>query len=186
MKKICFVGGPGSGKSTLAREIVNKLGLLGYNVEYVDEYARKHIRETGRPCCIFEQYFIQDKQVEKEDYVARQNCDFIICDSASILSYAYAIRYQGRHSILKRRKVLQEILDKAHEQVATYDLIFFIPQEISCEEDGVRFNIEDARDISEQIEAFLKVEMISFYVLTGTLEQRSEKALETIKEKARK
>ncbi len=179
-KKICFVGGPGSGKSTLARQVVIRLGLLGYNAEHVEEYARKHIRETATSCCEFEQVFIQEKQKEKEDFVAATNCDFVVCDSASFLTYAYAIRYPGNHGKVKRNKALQEILDRAHREASSYDHIFFIPQEIPVKEDGVRFNVGDAEAISTQIEAFLKLEMIDYVTIRGTLEERTQHVLNVI------
>ena len=44
---INLAGAPGAGKSTLATEIFSKLKKLGYNCEYVDEYAKHVVYEEN-------------------------------------------------------------------------------------------------------------------------------------------
>lgn len=176
MLKIAVVGGPCSGKSSFVRALVNELGSQGVNgrevsIDYYEEYPRSYIRETMRPLCEAEQYYIQDKILEKERHLERTKCDIIVCDSAAFSTYVYAVRYPGthrgatpEHEQHKRVKMLQELHTRALETNGSYDIIFFA-EPVPPREDGVRFNVGEAKEIGDQIEGYLKLHQLPYIVL---------------------
>lgn len=87
MKVINLFGAPGAGKSTTARELTSLLNRLGYNVEYVNEFAKKlvwHMRfaEMG------DQAFITGVQ-HHELYMLNGQVDYVVTDSPLLLGLIY-------------------------------------------------------------------------------------------------
>ncbi len=187
MLKIGVVGGPCSWKSAIIRNLVNYLGARGINgkpvsVEHDEEYARRYLREFGPLECEFEQFFLQQKTVEKERYMEQSACDIVICESPPFVSYIYAVQYPGAHENSKRIKALQEILITALETKDAYDAVLFSAP-APPRPDGIRFNLADIEVLARQIKGFMDCHKIPYVILDeDTPEARAEKAYSIIVE----
>lgn len=185
MIKVGVVGGPCSWKSAVIRNLVNFIGARGINgtpvsVEHDEEYPRRYLRELGPPQCEFEQLLVQEKGLEKEKHMECTGCDIVIIESPPFVSYVYAVQYPGSHGEEKRLKALQETLVTALKTKDSYDIVLFCSP-VSPREDGIRFNTQDSKVISEQIKGFMDLHRISYLVLDEeTPEARAEKAYEAI------
>ena len=80
-------GGPGCGKSTGATYIFSRLKLLGYDVEYVSEFAKDKVWENN-PQVFHNQFYITGKQSWKIDRCFGK-VDIIVTDSPIILGALY-------------------------------------------------------------------------------------------------
>lgn len=191
MKKIAIVGGPCSGKTATALLLGVELKMIGYEVHFVLEYATNYIIRNGSPKNIFEQLAIFHGQKDEEGYIEKNSDgDFLICDSASFLPCVYARHYKplahaNREDIQKYNYVLKTLDKWAREQtLASYAHIFFLPMEIIFKENSVRWqkNFDEAKKISEEIESYLKIEGRQYHTISGSPEERVEKALKIIQE----
>ncbi len=193
MKKICIIGGPSSGKTVTALLLGVWLKMAGKEVHFVLEYATNYIIRNGEPKNIFEQLAIFCGQRDEEGYIEkRQTGDFLVTDGASFSACPYARLDHYRPSVGASKEEIQKYnyvlktLDKwAREQVlASYDYIFFLPKEFKFKGNDVRWQKtdEEAQEIGEKIESYLRVEGRKYYRITGSPEERVEKILKILAE----
>ena len=83
---INLLAGPGTGKTTICALLFAKLKLLGYVVEYVQEYA-KHLVWTKNYELLNNQYYVTQTQANLMENMIG-SVDFIITDG-SILHGLY-------------------------------------------------------------------------------------------------
>lgn len=91
-------GGPGTGKSTGAAYIFSKLKMLGYDCEYVSEYAKDKVWENNK--AVFNcQMYVTGKQAFK---ISRcfGNVDIIVTDAPIRAGVRYAMK-QGNINLAK-------------------------------------------------------------------------------------
>lgn len=175
--KVGIVGAPGAGKSTLAHHLVTLGKMMGKSVEYAPEYARQYILRHGAPDNVFEQLaiFLGQKRLEEE---LLRVYDYVIADSASFLSTIYA---QGDVRIAKERSALVEIYRLSLEELVTYQHILYIPPELPCLPDGIRYQSEtEAKNIDLDIRRLLDRFGVSYEVVQGLPRQRLEIAAKHI------
>ncbi len=184
MKKICIVGSPSTGKTTLAKSLVKKLNQKNYQTRLVSEYARSFIIQYGPPKDIKDQLNIVIGQIEIEKRVERKNPDFIICDSASYLTYVYSKLYKPKSTDYLANKryflIQKRITEIVEPEISSYNLHFFLPIEFDFKDDGVRIFKQLTYKISKEVKQLLEQKKINYYLITGTVEERTQKALDII------
>lgn len=183
-KKICFVGGPSTGKSTLAKHVADELTKKNYSAELVGEFARDYIIEHGPIKGPGDQLHIVRGQKEKERMACSHNPEFIVCDVPTFLSQVYfhflndGIIDEKEAKILE--KIEKELWSEIKDEIHSYDFVFFLPPELSPEEDGVRLYTDQIENISNRIDKFLHSHDIKHHELRGTVQNRAAKALKII------
>lgn len=85
---INMFAGPGAGKSTSSAGLFYKMKLLGYNVELINEYAKRKTFEKNH-ISLSKQYYISAKQIYYQE-LAERDYDFIITDSPILLGSVYS------------------------------------------------------------------------------------------------
>lgn len=85
MKVINIWGAPGAGKSTIAAGLFHLMKISGYNVEYVQEYAKSMYYGRGRQETQFKIAACQNEKMEE----LRGEIDWVITDSPLLLSLVY-------------------------------------------------------------------------------------------------
>lgn len=182
--KLAIVGGPSSGKTTLAHGVIEALKLRHIPAVFAGEAATKFILTCGVPQDIADQHTIVRWQ-HKEEENAPEN-SIVVCDCATFLAYIYGIRMRPKEESQEIKKrhdfYLGLVYDLCRETMRTYDYIFFTPLEHGYRSDGVRYqkNEEEAQEIGRQIKGFLESELIPFYEVSGTQEERKKKILDIV------
>lgn len=183
-KAISMVGCPGSGKSTLASQINSILKARSKNSVFVEEYVVEYIAEYDIPTEMEQQLIIFDEQYRKERMFSNAK-DFIICDSASWVSYVYGkLNYKyplSRHQIAALTHMHKKVL----ESLNYWDYIFYVPPIINNYSlDGVRYHEkEDSLKIDKMIKAFLDLEGVPYIDLSNIeLSERRDFVLKHIQE----
>lgn len=106
-----LISGPGSGKTTMAALLFGELKMRGYNVEYVQEYAKKLIWLSDFDK-LNNQYLVTKKQIELFEKIAG-NVEIIITD-ACILHGLYYNRYNENNvsNVEKTEKLIIDSFNK--------------------------------------------------------------------------
>ena len=190
---IAIIGSHGVGKTELFDDVVAELGLDFVHIE--DIYLNDVEKTKG-----FFDYMHAQEQIIAEricdvDWNRRHNADNIIIDGSIISDLAYIIL--GEHSyydlafpgniknnidVLRNvSPVIMEAFDRLHD----HDLLFYIPIEYnygeqSDEEIPIKeFNHQ--REIDEIIRYLLGKYHIAHRTIIGSLEERKETVLDSIK-----
>jgi broad-specificity NMP kinase len=82
-----FFGGPGTGKSTFASGVFSKLKHLNYNVEYVQEFAKKLTWEKNN-LALDNQFYVSGTQSYFQNMLIGQ-VDAVITDSPLLIGLLY-------------------------------------------------------------------------------------------------
>lgn len=82
-----FYAGPGAGKSTAALELTAALKKVGFNAEYVSEYAKELVLE-GKADDLDDQKKVTDEQFARLDRL-RGAVDIVVTDSPVLLGLVY-------------------------------------------------------------------------------------------------
>ncbi|AEO93552.1 thymidylate kinase [Bacillus phage G] len=165
-KTVSIVGSPGSGKSTLASQINSLLKTSGINSVFIEEYVTEFIGEFGIPYKMEHQQVIFDKQYDKERMFS-QNKDFVVCDSASWLSYIYGRQYYD--SPLEKQDIatLNHLHKKALESLEYWDFVFYLPTPETYGLDGVRYHTqEESNKLDKMIKGWLEIENVQYIDLS--------------------
>lgn len=162
MYKIAIVGAPGCGKSTLASEIYTKCKKQGYNIELVREYIRELFSIGWKPETIADQYYIMQKQHEREQNV-HDDVDIIVTDSPIILPFYYGKQlYNGTlHDMI----IYSELQSMFMQHMQYYDFIIMLERSHEYVEDGVR---EQSEEESNKVHEDL-MQLMSFYHIEQTV-----------------
>lgn len=87
MKIINVIGSPGLGKSTLAYRLAGKMKASGYNVEYVNEFAKDRVYEQNSIALDCQPYIFGNQLYKTE--ILEKKVDYVIVDSSILLSVIY-------------------------------------------------------------------------------------------------
>jgi nicotinamide riboside kinase len=178
--RIGLTGAQSVGKTTLARELSKRLDF-----PLIEEQARVVVRDLGleRPCNLkgrpqlsrrFQwECLIRQIEVEKQ-------LDAFIADRTVMDNAAYWIKWRsGRSSSHDNLGYYLE----CEKHSRSYDVVFYIPPEIPLHADGFRSTNVDYRDEMDWlIRTVVRglVEPSRLAELTGTLEERVQRALDLI------
>jgi nicotinamide riboside kinase len=82
-----ILGGPGTGKSTVASGVFCKLKLMGFNAEYIQEYAKDKTWEKNRIALDCQPY-IMGKQLFRQ-YRLMDQVEIAVTDTSLLLANVY-------------------------------------------------------------------------------------------------
>lgn len=152
------LGEPGAGKSTMASRIYYMLKCKGFNVEYLQEFAKQKLYENVDKVFSCEPY-IFGKQLYRLMSVS-DNVDIVVTDSPIILPPFY-------EKDENKRKIL---FDLALEYFKDFNnLNILIQRKHDYDENGRFQNEEQANVIYHSILKFLTDKSINTYVFQSTI-----------------
>jgi hypothetical protein len=96
IRRISLWGSPGGGKSTTVSWLFSQLKIANYNIEYINEYAKRWAFQK-RPIIGFDQMFLTAQQINNEDEYLRNGIDLTITDSPVLIGYVYGKRNGVTH-----------------------------------------------------------------------------------------
>ena len=174
--KVAIVGAPGAGKTTLAQGLASALKSDGYGAVYCPEYAREYITRYGALESPFEQLLIFHCQRDMED-LACQHHDIVVCDTSTWLCTLYARLLAGLFTTSRVLALLDYLDQAAWRHLETYDLTILLPHQSVFQKDVARvYDPALHVQIQEMIEAYLHLEDVSYYVVTGGYKERLDTA----------
>ena len=159
--------GPGAGKSTGAAYIFSKLKMLGYDCEYVSEFAKDKVWENNDE--VFKtQFYITGKQVFK----IKRCCgkvDIVITDSPIAIGAQYT------------KKDEEKLAEAILEEFNKYNNInFFINRVKKYNPNGRNQTMDEAVEIDRSMKDWLLEKRIGFIIVDGDINGYDE-AVEIIK-----
>lgn len=141
-------GGPGSGKSTACMDICQQLKKLGYNAEYVQEYAKELVYDKNWEMLDgseAHQFEMLKEQVHRMDRLYGQ-ADFIVTDSPVLLNTIYNQELTAAYS-----GMVQELHGQYH------NFSFFVERDrTSFQQEGRIHNLEESILKDKEIQTLLK------------------------------
>jgi len=177
-RMIGFVGAPSTGKTTLARAVANAVGLKGFSVEFVAEYARTYIQRFGALESVREQLVIFDTQARREDDARGTGAAFVVAETPVFTGYAYGL--EKMRSVAKDQEALQVLHRWILPRLGLYDRIYYLPIELPLQRDGTRSETEETRRILDsRLRASLDLWAPSYIAVRGELADRMQVVLET-------
>lgn len=147
---INLFAGPGAGKSTCAWEIASTLKKLGYVAEYVPEYAKELVWDENFKMLdgSYQNHkAILDEQTHRVDRLYGK-VDFIVCDSPIMLNANY---FKGAPSeTADYEKMVYDIFSNYN------NFSIFINREKNFEQAGRIQNLQESKQIDEDVKSLLK------------------------------
>lgn len=174
---INLFAGPGSGKSTMAGGLFNKLKTLHYNVEYVQEFAKRLTWEKNFRA-LEHQFYVSANQSYAQDMLSQQ-VEAVITDSPIILGLMY---YKEEN--LRIKKAFERFLVETF--IYQNNINFFINRKKKYNPKGRNQNEKEAKEIDIQIIEFLDKHKIPYHVVDGNdsgLNTVTKKVVEFLGEK---
>lgn len=135
MIKVGISGIPGSGKSTLARALAGSF-CGKKSVELVSEYAREYLSKHKKIDIIWEQLWVTEKQIEREENIV-QNVEILITDSPIYLGFLFAsdlVDFKNKKDLVAYNELFEKLINLNNR----YDYIFHLNPDIKPVKDGVR------------------------------------------------
>lgn len=191
---INFFAGPGAGKSTSSAGLFYKMKLDGFNVELVNEYAKKKTFENNSTA-LSKQYYVSAKQVYYQE-IAEMHYDYVVTDSPILLGSIYSQieldRQLENENILPAEKKYLQTIHDLHDKflVETFknknNINYFVkrnPETYS--EIGRNQSLEDSMKIDSRIENFLQENSIQYTEIEKDFEKQEKeffKLMNTLKE----
>lgn len=155
---INMLAGPGTGKSTMAGGIFNKLKTNGYNVEYVQEFAKTLTWEKNF-LALSNQFYVSGVQKYTQDMLLGQ-VDAIITDSPIIIGLMY---YKEKNKKIK--KAFETFIVESFK--AQNNINFFLNRTKKYNPSGRNQTLEEAIEIDNKIKQFLTDLDIPFTIVDG-------------------
>lgn len=122
VKRICIFGGESSGKTTLAQALAEKLDTV-----LVAEYGRELWEKKNGVLRFEDMVHIAEVQIEREEALAQQAGDYLICDTSPLTTLFYSDAIFQRIS-----PRLQELANRS------YDYVFLCAPDFEFVQDGTR------------------------------------------------
>jgi tRNA uridine 5-carbamoylmethylation protein Kti12 len=169
---IGLLAGPGVGKSTMAGGIFNRLKTDGYNVEYVQEFAKTLTWEKNW-LALSNQFYVSAVQKYTQDMLLGQ-VEAIITDSPIIIGLMY---YKETNPVIK--KAFETFIIESFK--AQNNINFFLNRTKDYNPIGRNQTLAEAIEIDNKIKQFLTDLDIPFYTVNGDNSGLEEAYKEIIK-----
>lgn len=164
VQRICLLGGESSGKTTLARALAARLDTL-----WVPEVGREHWEERGGALAYTDMRLIAEGQVEREDALARQARQWLVCDGSALTTVFYSLDGFGRVDPVVRRLAEQP-----------YAFTFVCAPDFPFVQDGTRRDVEFRQRQHRWYCSVLEARGVPFMVLVGPVAQRMDAVCNTL------
>jgi len=155
MININLFAGPGTGKSSTAAGIFHQMKIKGYNVEYIQEYA-KDLTYGKDDVKLSDQLLILGKQHHRMFRIQDQ-VDYIIHDSPCIAGMVYA---SEKFLPLKE---FEELIKALYNRYNHINIFLKRNFNIKFQESGRRQSLEDALLLDENLKLWLNETNIIFH-----------------------
>jgi nicotinamide riboside kinase len=150
--------GPGTGKSTFSGGMFKKLKTAGFNVEYVQEFAKTLTWEKNFEA-LRHQYYVTGVQMYTQNMLENQ-VEAIITDSPIIIG----LMYNGE----KNKKIKNLFNEFVYESFKRQDNInFFLNRVKKYNPKGRTQTLEESIEIDKKIKKYLKNKGIKFIEIDG-------------------
>lgn len=130
---INFFGSSGAGKSTLSLELTSTLKKLGYNTDYVPEYAKELVYQKNYSL-LSKPFSIFSTQKERIDLLVDNNLDLAVTDSPLLLSSFYGSKYNYSDELFEHIVL--------HEHNKYDNINFFVNRTVDYKQEG-RLELEE-------------------------------------------
>lgn len=164
--KIALLGAESTGKTRLAMELAKQLQSLGQSVAVIPEVLREWCESEGRTPSPAEQYPIAQEQARR--LTKTEPCDFIIADTAPLMTAVYSERLFGDRSIY----------DFAFQHHSIYDLTLLMGLDLPWVADT---HLRDGPHSQEPVDALIRTALelvaIPFSTVYGQGPDRWQNAL---------
>lgn len=166
-----MLSGPGSGKSTLAAELYVTMKKLGYNVEFLQEYAKKLVWQKKFDV-LNDQYLVTKKYYESIKAM-EYHVDFIILDSSLLNGLWYNRNNPNNESNVERTE--QHILNYYSE---FNNVLFFIERGLyKYETEGRIQTEEESKQIDLDIQNLVREKGFEYTAIDLSQEDSIEQML---------
>ncbi|HEY7184793.1 MAG TPA: AAA family ATPase [Blastocatellia bacterium] len=172
-KRICLVGAESTGKTTLARMLAEHYRTV-WVPEYGREYSERKLAEDGGYDWRSEEFtLIAKTQIERENEAARRANKVLICDTDAFATGVWHRRYMDEHS------PEVEAIAAGHRRP---DLYLLTNADTPFVQDGTRDGESIREWMHETFVAELTARRRSFRLLSGSLQERFNRAVECVDE----
>ncbi len=173
VKKVLLMGGESTGKSTLTINLANR-----FNTNYIDEAGRDISERSGTDMLMlsedFTEILLQHKLNEINAVAQSNKILFIDTDTLVTQFYMNFLDDPG----IAQNKTLSDAIDALNR----YDLILFLEPDVAFVQDGDRSEVirDDRIKYSEQIKDLLRAHGKQFVTVSGSYQERYEKAVREV------
>lgn len=156
IRRINLYGSSGCGKSTTSSMIFYELKKMQYNIELITEYIKLWTYIPRKPIS-WDGYYVQAKQITREDIILRGGIDLVVSDSPLLMQYFYA----WYHKDPCAKSMLQACKD-FEKQYSSINIFIQRPKDIPYNNKGRYETAEESEKISKIMKSFLLKNKISF------------------------
>ncbi len=174
VKKVLLMGGESTGKSTLTINLANR-----FNTNFIDEAGRDISERSGTDMMMLSEDFTEILLQHKLNEIkALENSNKVFFEDTDTLITQFFMGFLEDPGIAKN-KALSDAIDALN----SYDLILFLEPDVAFIQDGDRSEeIRDNREkYSDQIKELLRSHGKQFVTISGSYEERYEKAVEEVR-----
>ncbi|OON62716.1 hypothetical protein B0920_04540 [Massilia sp. KIM] len=156
VQRICLLGGESSGKSTLAQALAQRLGTV-----CVPEVGRERWEERGGALTYADMRLIAEGQARREDLLAREARQWLVCDGSALSTVFYSLDGFGRVDPAVRRLAQRP-----------YAWTFVCAPDFPFVQDGTRRDAAFRQRQHHWYCSVLRARGLPFVVLEGPVTQR--------------
>jgi NadR type nicotinamide-nucleotide adenylyltransferase len=167
VKRVCVFGPESTGKTTLARRLAER-----FRTAWVPEYARTLLESKGGELSQADLPLIARGQAASEDALARNANRVLICDTDPLSTLIWSETLYGSCGAAVR--------DLA--EARTYDLYLLLDVDVPWVADVVRYLPDDRRGFLDRCQAELERRGRAYVRLSGTWQERFERAVAAVGE----
>jgi HTH-type transcriptional regulator, transcriptional repressor of NAD biosynthesis genes len=161
--KVVLLGAPSTGKTTLTAHLAEMFQTV-WMPEYGREYWEEH--QSDRRLTLEQLTEIAEGHLEREELRVQEAREVMFVDTNAITTYMFSHYYHGAAS--------PRLTELAMQAAARYDLVLVCDTDIPYDDTWDRSG-ETVRTIfQKQILADLHMRRIPYFLLSGSLEERSE------------
>lgn len=167
--KIAIFGPESSGKTTLASQLAAHFNTV-WTPEFARDYLQQKFDDAGVICQPEDILPIAYGQTASENEQLRKANQYLFCDTCLLQTRVYSEIYYGS---------VDPVLGKASRK-HKYDLFFLTDIDVPWEADDLRDRPDDREAMFDTFRKALEENQKPFVVISGTPEQRLERALKIL------